>query len=308
MTIAGTFRGLVAALLLASLTSTVTASAQTQSNQQSTILSPKAIEKQSADKKDATQEKAPPQQNPPLQNNAVSETGVVVPPAPLIVKRSPGAIAIPQAASPQPINMQGINPEQKYIDGNASPMIVHDGPQVTVIPPEQIKTDPNAEPKPELKSEPKLEQRYEQRPIISDVKIGSMYGYRSDPFTGRARFHSGVDIKARWGDPVGASHPGIVQFAGWYHGYGNLIIVNHGGGVTTYYAHLSGYVASVGMRVERGTVIGLAGSTGRATSPHLHYEVRINDNPVNPLQPLALDETNGFFGSLPSATTEKQEK
>jgi murein DD-endopeptidase MepM/ murein hydrolase activator NlpD len=229
--------------------------------------------------------------------------GVVVPPAPLIVKKSPGAIAIPQAISPQTINMQGINPEQKYSDGNASPMIVQDGPQVTVIPPEQIKTDPKAEPRPE----PRLEQKYEQRPIISDVKIGSMYGYRSDPFTGRARFHSGVDIKARWGDPVGASHPGVVQFAGWYHGYGNLIIVNHGGGVTTYYAHLSGYVASVGMRVERGTVIGLAGSTGRATSPHLHYEVRINDNPVNPLQPLALDETNGFFNSLPSATTEKQE-
>ena len=304
MTIAGTFRGLVAALLLASLISTATASAQTQSTQQSTILSPKATEKQSADKQDAAQEKTPPQQNPQLQNNAASDMGVVVPPAPLIVKKSPGAIAIPQAVSPQTINMQGINPEQKFIEGNASPMIVQDGPQVTVIPPEQIKTEPNAEPK----TEPKLEQRYERRPIISDVKIGSMYGYRSDPFTGRARFHSGVDIKARWGDPVGASHPGIVQFAGWYHGYGNLIIVNHGGGVTTYYAHLSGYVASVGMRVERGTIIGLAGSTGRATSPHLHYEVRINDNPVNPLQPLALDETSGFFGSLPSDTTEKEEK
>lgn len=302
MTIAATFRGIVAALLLASLMSTITASAQTQSNQQSTILSPKAIEKQSADKQNAAQEKTPPQQNPQPQNSTASEMGVVVPPAPLIVKRSPGAIAIPQAISPQSINMQGINPEQKYTEGNAPPMIVHDGPQVTVIPPEQIKTDPDAGPKPEPKPEP----RYEQRPIISDVKIGSMYGYRSDPFTGRARFHSGVDIKARWGDPVGASHPGVVQFAGWYHGYGNLIIVNHGGGVTTYYAHLSGYVASVGARVERGTVIGLAGSTGRATSPHLHYEVRINDDPVNPLQPLALDETNGFFGSLPPATTEKQ--
>ncbi len=299
MTISGTFRGLAAALLLASLISTTTASAQTQSTQQSTILSPKAIEKQSADKQSAAQEKTPPQQNPQLQNNAVLETGAVVPPAPLIVKKSPGAIAIPQS-----VNMQGINPEQKYIEGNAPPMIVQDGPQVTVIPPEQIKIDPNAEPK----IEPQPEPRYEQRPIISNVKIGSMYGYRSDPFTGRARFHSGVNIKARWGDPVGASHPGVVQFAGWYHGYGNLIIINHGGGVTTHYAHLSGYAVSVGMRVERGTIIGLAGSTGRATSPHLHYEVRINDNPVNPLQPLALDETNAFFNSLPSATTEKQEK
>jgi murein DD-endopeptidase MepM/ murein hydrolase activator NlpD len=291
LTIAGTFRGLVAALLLASLISTTTASAQTQSSEQSTILSPKAIEKPSSDKQNAAQEKTPPQQNPQLQNNAALEQGVVVPPAPLIVKRNPGAIAIPQI-----INTQGLNPEQKYKEINASPMIVADGPQVTVIPPEEIKM------------EPKMEPKYEQRPVISNVKIGSLYGYRSDPFTGRARFHSGVDIKARWGDPVGASHTGVVQFAGWYHGYGNLIIINHGGGVTTHYAHLSGYAVSVGMRVERGTIIGQAGSTGRATSPHLHYEVRINDNPVNPLQPLALDETSEFFVNLPPDSTEKQEK
>jgi murein DD-endopeptidase MepM/ murein hydrolase activator NlpD len=287
LTIAGTIRGLVAALLLASLISTTTASAQTQSSEQSTILSPRT-EKQKDDKKSAAQEKSPPQQNPLPQDGASVDQALVVPPAPVIIKRNPIAIAIPP---------QGANPEQKYKESNSSPMIVNDGPQVVVIPPEQLKpTDVVPEP------------RYEQRPVISNVKIGSLYGYRSDPFTGRARFHSGVDIKARWGDPVGASHPGVVQFAGWYHGYGNLIIINHGGGVTTHYAHLSGYAVAVGTRVERGTIIGHAGATGRATSPHLHYELRINDNPVNPLQPLALDATSEFFNTLPSDSTRKQEK
>lgn len=287
MTIAGTFRGLVAALLLASLITTTTASAQTQSSEQSTILSPKAAEKQKDEKQNAAQEKAPPQQNPLPQNGAIDQS-IVVPPAPVIIKKNPMAIVIPQ----------GVNAEQIYKENNSSSLIVQDGPQVTVIPPEQIKA--------EIKTEIKPEPKYEQRPVISNVKIGSLYGYRSDPFTGRAKFHSGVDIKARWGDPVGASHPGVVQFAGWYHGYGNLIVINHGGGVTTHYAHLSGYAVSVGMRVERGTIIGQAGSTGRATSPHLHYELRINDNPVNPLQPLALDATSGFFNTLPSETTQKQ--
>lgn len=292
--IAGIIRGSVAALLLASLISTATA--QTQSGEQSTILSPKAIEKQKDEKKSAAQEKTPPQQNPLPQEVAGTELNVIVPPAPVIVKRNPIAIAIPP---------QGVNPEQMYKEGNSSPMIVQGLPGVVVFPPEQLKPGEAA---PVLKPEIMPEIKYEQRPVISNVKIGSLYGYRSDPFTGRARFHSGVDIKARWGDPVGASHPGVVQFAGWYHGYGNLIVINHGGGVTTHYAHLSSYAVAVGTRVVRGTIIGLAGSTGRATSPHLHYEVRINDNPVNPLQPLALDATSEFFNTLPSDTTQKQDK
>jgi murein DD-endopeptidase MepM/ murein hydrolase activator NlpD len=138
--------------------------------------------------------------------------------------------------------------------------------------------------------------KFEQRPAVSsNVKVGSVFGYRRDPFTRRSRFHSGIDIKAKWGDPVAASHPGTVQFAGWYHGYGNLIIIDHGGGVTTYYAHLSSYALVVGQKVERGTVVGNAGSTGRATSPHLHYEVRIDGNAINPFQQVALDPSSPFF-------------
>ena len=140
-----------------------------------------------------------------------------------------------------------------------------------------------------------LDSEYEERAVVSGVSVGSSFGYRRDPFTRRAKFHSGVDIKARWGDPVGASQSGTVTFAGWYHGYGNMIIVDHSGGVATHYAHLSSFDVEVGARVERGTVIGRAGSTGRATSPHLHYEVRIDGNPMNPFQPLALDPSSDYF-------------
>ena len=142
----------------------------------------------------------------------------------------------------------------------------------------------------------KAESKYEERPVVSSkVSVGSVFGYRRDPFTRRAKFHSGVDIKAHWGDPVGASQPGVVQFAGWYHGYGNLIIISHGGGVTTHYAHLSSFDVEPGVKVERGTIIGRAGSTGRATSPHLHYEVRLDGNPLNPFQPLALEPSSEYF-------------
>jgi murein DD-endopeptidase MepM/ murein hydrolase activator NlpD len=167
--------------------------------------------------------------------------------------------------------------------------------QAAVVPPAPnvSKRNPNAIviPAEAAKSEPK----YAERPVISNVTVGSLFGYRSDPFTGRAKFHSGVDIKARWGESVGASQPGVIQFAGWYHGYGNLIIINHGGGVTTHYAHLSSFDVEVGARVERGQIVGRAGSTGRATSPHLHYEVRVDGNPVNPFQALALDASSDYF-------------
>jgi len=149
-----------------------------------------------------------------------------------------------------------------------------------------------------LDSKATPDQKYAPRPIVSsNISIGSSFGYRTDPFTRRAKFHSGVDLKAHWGDAVGASQAGTVEFAGWYHGYGNMIIINHGGGVATHYAHLSSFNVEQGMHVERGTIIGRAGSTGRATSPHLHYEVRIDGNPMDPFQPLALDPTSDYFKS-----------
>lgn len=144
--------------------------------------------------------------------------------------------------------------------------------------------------------------KYEARPAVSSsVSVGSVFGYRRDPFTRRAKFHAGVDIKARRGDPVGASQAGVVQFAGWYHGYGNMVIIAHGGGVTTHYAHLSSFDVEVGLHVERGTIVGRAGSTGRATSPHLHYELRLDGIALNPFQTLVLESSSDYFKqTLPS--------
>lgn len=181
--------------------------------------------------------------------------------------------------------------------------------QAAVVPPAPnvSKRNPNTITIPADAAKP--EPKYAERPIISNVTVGSLFGYRSDPFTGRAKFHAGVDIKARWGESVGASQPGVVQFAGWYHGYGNLIIINHGGGVTTHYAHLSSFDVEVGARVERGQIVGRAGSTGRATSPHLHYEVRVDGNPVNPFQALVLDASSDYFKqSQPGEETKPGER
>lgn len=153
----------------------------------------------------------------------------------------------------------------------------------------------------------KEDSKYTERPA-SNATINSDFGYRRDPFTRRARFHSGLDLKAKWGDSVGASHAGVVQFAGWNNGYGNLIIIDHGGGITTYYAHLSSFELQVGDKVTRGTIVGYAGRTGRATSPHLHYEVRFEGKAVNPLAALTLDPESVFFNKTQSTERAADEK
>ena len=206
------------------------------------------------------------------------ELAFVIPAAPTVVKRSATAVEVPAPA----VKRESTTLQIPY----------------DLFP--ELKPAAKAEPKPEAKAEArvevrKVEPKYESRPVISTAQVGSTFGYRSDPFTGRARFHAGCDIKARWGESVGTSLGGIVQYAGWYHGYGNLVIINHGGGVTTHYAHLSSFDVQVGERVERGQIVGRAGSTGRATSAHLHYELRVDGNPVNPFQPLALDPTSDYF-------------
>ncbi len=108
------------------------------------------------------------------------------------------------------------------------------------------------------------------------------FGARTDPFSGEGAMHTGVDISAPTGTMVRATADGIVTFASWSSGYGQLVVVNHGGGYETYYAHLSRYAVVDGQEVRRGDQIGAVGSTGRVTAPHLHYEVRIGGAPVNP--------------------------
>ena len=112
--------------------------------------------------------------------------------------------------------------------------------------------------------------------------ISSGFGYRSDPFTGAGAFHAGLDFRGPIGAPIYAAAKGVVSFAGVKSGYGNCIEIDHGNGLLTRYAHMSAFRAVVGQLVSPGDVIGAIGSTGRSTGPHLHFEVRINGNPVNP--------------------------
>lgn len=109
-------------------------------------------------------------------------------------------------------------------------------------------------------------------------------GSITSPYGKRGRdYHEGIDIGASYGSPVAASNSGVVVFAGRNGAYGNLIIIDHGGGIQTYYAHLSKIMVSEGQRVEKGSVIGRVGSTGRSTGPHLHFEVRVNGATKNPI-------------------------
>ncbi|GAQ24893.1 MULTISPECIES: peptidoglycan DD-metalloendopeptidase family protein [Tepidanaerobacter] len=112
-------------------------------------------------------------------------------------------------------------------------------------------------------------------PVVG--QISSPYGYRG------SEFHTGIDIAKSSGSPVYASNGGTVTFAGWSGGYGNLVIINHGGGIETYYAHNSSITVSVGEQVQKGQQIARAGSTGRASGSHVHFEIRINGSSVNPL-------------------------
>ncbi len=120
-------------------------------------------------------------------------------------------------------------------------------------------------------------------PVVGKLESG--FGGRRNPFGGNSyEFHSGQDIDAAVGDPVVAGASGKVTFVGWQNGYGQLVVIDHGSGLTTRYGHLSHIDVAQGQTVERSQFIGRVGSTGRSTGPHLHYEIRINDQPVNPLQ------------------------
>jgi murein DD-endopeptidase MepM/ murein hydrolase activator NlpD len=117
--------------------------------------------------------------------------------------------------------------------------------------------------------------------------ITSSYGNRTDPFNGDADFHPGLDISASHGQEIYSPADGVVESAAVNGSYGNLITIAHGFGITTRYGHLSRYAVATGQPVRRGQVIGFVGSTGRSTSPHLHYEVLVNGQLTNPLRLLA---------------------
>ena len=112
--------------------------------------------------------------------------------------------------------------------------------------------------------------------------ITDSFGERLDPFSGEGAFHTGVDVGTDYGAPVHVTADGLVTIADTHMGYGRLVVVDHGFGVTTFYAHLSAYAVVAGTHVRRGEVIGYTGISGRSTGPHVHYEVRVNNAPVNP--------------------------
>jgi murein DD-endopeptidase MepM/ murein hydrolase activator NlpD len=121
-----------------------------------------------------------------------------------------------------------------------------------------------------------------RKPVVGQVEFTSPFGIRTDPFLGRPAMHTGLDFRAATGDPVRATANGKVASAGWAGGYGRMVEVDHGNGLSTRYGHLSEINVKVGDQIKIGQVIGAVGSTGRSTGPHLHYETRIDGEPVDP--------------------------
>lgn len=176
-------------------------------------------------------------------------------------------------------------------DRMTAPATVDGGVGGPLVP---VNLDPSAGPfeatltalQPRLTSLVRLRGLVEQmplaRPMTGDHDFTSNYGYRTDPFTRGLAMHTGVDFRAAPGSPILATAPGKVVAAEYNGGYGNMVEVEHANGLSTRYAHMSAISVSVGQMVKTGTVVGRVGTTGRSTGPHLHYETRINEEPVDP--------------------------
>jgi len=123
----------------------------------------------------------------------------------------------------------------------------------------------------------------QEQPPVMLPRLSSGFGYRNDPVSGLRTMHAGIDIPGPLGSPVRAAATGIIDYAGRAGGYGNMIEIDHGGGLVTRYAHLSRFLVASGARVERGQEIAMMGSTGRSTGSHLHFEVRLNGQATGPL-------------------------
>ena len=121
-----------------------------------------------------------------------------------------------------------------------------------------------------------------RKPVPGEIDMSSPFGVRTDPFLGRPAMHTGIDLRGETGEPVYATAAGRVTNAGRDGGYGNMVEIDHGNGLSTRYGHLSEIDVKVGQVIRIGQIIGKIGSTGRSTGPHLHYETRINGEPVNP--------------------------
>ena len=121
-----------------------------------------------------------------------------------------------------------------------------------------------------------------RKPVTGELDTTSGFGVRIDPFLGRPAMHTGLDFRGTVGEPVRATASGTVTAAGWSGGYGRMVEIDHGNGLSTRYGHLSEIGVSVGQTIKIGQVVGRLGSTGRSTGPHLHYETRIDGEAVDP--------------------------
>jgi murein DD-endopeptidase MepM/ murein hydrolase activator NlpD len=123
---------------------------------------------------------------------------------------------------------------------------------------------------------------------LESYEIGSSFGVRGDPINGRSAYHTGLDFRAPYMSPVYATAAGVVTYSGYRDDYGKIVEIDHGNGIATRYAHLHRQTVSVGQRVAAHSQIGFLGSTGRATGPHVHYEVLVNGEPHDPEKFLGL--------------------
>lgn len=141
----------------------------------------------------------------------------------------------------------------------------------------------------EIIAAPRVTVAVPSRMPVDGVQLTSSFGMRNHPILRQRRQHNGVDLAAPRGTPVYATADGIVESARYFGSYGNYVQIGHGGDVESRYAHLSSYTVSNGDQVRKGDLIGYVGSTGRSTGPHLHYEVRVSDEPVNPIPYMVAD-------------------
>jgi murein DD-endopeptidase MepM/ murein hydrolase activator NlpD len=143
--------------------------------------------------------------------------------------------------------------------------------------------------------------RLAQAPTLWPVqgRVTGSFGERIDPFSGEGAFHRGVDIAANVGTRIIAPADGVVRFAEIVQGYGRTVLIDHGNGISTLYGHMSGYAVTTGELVHRGDTVGYVGQSGRSTGPHLHYEVRIFNTPVNPSRYLRFTFTQQVASGAP---------
>jgi murein DD-endopeptidase MepM/ murein hydrolase activator NlpD len=180
-------------------------------------------------------------------------------------------------ASRRLAEMSGVNDQQPVLNGAGGPFLPMD--EASTV---EFKTNHLEQ---QLRAYEVVLRERATVPSIWPVEgtLESGFGGRRNPFGGSSyEYHEGQDIEALMGTPVVAAASGTVIIAGCQNGYGNVVYIDHGNGLSTRYGHLSHIDVTLGQRIARGEVLGRVGSTGRSTGPHLHYEVRINNEPVNP--------------------------